>query len=59
MIGGSWPRKGVTGLAIGPVQSLVRGFSHPDFSGEIIDELERLGDRAQGRAGDSPNSAGA
>jgi uncharacterized membrane protein len=29
-------------MAIGPVQLLVLGFSHPDFHGEIIEELERL-----------------
>ena len=29
-------------MAIGPVQLLVLGFSHPNFSGEIIEELERL-----------------
>ncbi len=29
-------------MAIGPVQLIVLGFSHPDFHGEIIDELERL-----------------
>ena len=29
-------------MAIGPVQLLVLGFSHPDFHGEVIGELERL-----------------
>jgi hypothetical protein len=29
-------------MAIGPVQSIVLGFSQPDFHGEIIAELERL-----------------
>jgi uncharacterized membrane protein len=29
-------------MAIGPVQLLVLGFSHPNFHGEIIAELERL-----------------
>ncbi|HUK68055.1 MAG TPA: hypothetical protein VLW50_04755 [Streptosporangiaceae bacterium] len=29
-------------MAIGPVQLLVLGFNHPDFHGEIINELERL-----------------
>ena len=29
-------------MAIGPVQLIVVGFPHPDFHGEIIDELERL-----------------
>jgi uncharacterized membrane protein len=31
-------------MAIGPVQLLVLGFSHPDFQGEIRDELDRLRD---------------
>src|SRR5258706_15279074 len=31
-----------TSMAIGPVQLIVLGFNHPDFHGEIIDELERL-----------------
>jgi len=31
-------------MAIGPVQLLVLGFNHPDFHGEIIQELERLRD---------------
>jgi uncharacterized membrane protein len=30
-------------MAIGPVQLIVLGFPQPDFHGEIIDELERLG----------------
>jgi uncharacterized membrane protein len=29
-------------VAIGPVQLIVLGFSHPDFQGEVIAELERL-----------------
>ena len=29
-------------MAIGPVQLIVLGFNHPNFHGEIIDELERL-----------------
>jgi uncharacterized membrane protein len=29
-------------MAIGPVQLIVLGFSHPDFHGEVINELERL-----------------
>jgi uncharacterized membrane protein len=29
-------------MAVGPVQLLVIGFEHPDFHGEIIEELERL-----------------
>jgi len=28
--------------AIGPVQLIVLGFSHPNFHGEVIEELERL-----------------
>jgi len=28
-------------MAIGPVQLIVLGFSHPDFHGEVIAELER------------------
>jgi uncharacterized membrane protein len=31
-----------TAMAIGPVQLIVLGFSHPNFHGEIIQELERL-----------------
>jgi uncharacterized membrane protein len=29
-------------MAIGPVQLIMLGFEHPDFHGEIIEELERL-----------------
>ena len=29
-------------MAIGPVQLVVLGFDHPNFHGEIIEELERL-----------------
>jgi uncharacterized membrane protein len=29
-------------MAIGPVQLVVLGFEHPNFHGEIIEELERL-----------------
>src|SRR3954464_15929222 len=29
-------------MAVGPVQLIVLGFSHPDFHGEVIAELERL-----------------
>ena len=29
-------------MAMGPVQLLVLGFEHPDFHGEIIEELEKL-----------------
>ena len=35
--------KGIT-MAIGPVQLIVLGFNHPNFHGEIIEELERLHD---------------
>jgi uncharacterized membrane protein len=31
-------------MAIGPVQLIVLGFSHPEFHGEIIAELQRLHD---------------
>ena len=29
-------------MALGPVQLLVVGFDRPDFSGEVLAELERL-----------------
>ena len=29
-------------MSLGPVQLLVVGFDRPDFSGEVLDELERL-----------------
>jgi uncharacterized membrane protein len=29
-------------MAIGPVQLLVLGFDHPDFHGEVVEELEKL-----------------
>src|SRR3954453_21732529 len=29
-------------MAVGPVQLVVLGFDHPEFRGEIIEELERL-----------------
>jgi uncharacterized membrane protein len=29
-------------MAIGPVQLIVLGFNHPEFHGEVIEELERL-----------------
>ena len=35
-------RKEATHMAIGPVQLLVLGFEHPDFHGEILEELEKL-----------------
>jgi uncharacterized membrane protein len=31
-------------MAIGPVQLIVVGFKHPDFHGQIINELQRLHD---------------
>src|SRR5947209_8600617 len=31
-------------MAIGPVQMIVLGFTHPNFHGEIIAELQRLHD---------------
>jgi len=31
-------------MAIGPVQLIVLGFNHPNFHGEVIEELERLHD---------------
>src|SRR3954468_7141869 len=40
-LGPSHDRGGRT-MAIGPVQLIVLGFEHPNFHGEIIEELERL-----------------
>ena len=40
-------------MAIGPVQLLVLGFNHPDFRGEIIEELQRLRDSDTVRVIDS------
>jgi uncharacterized membrane protein len=40
-------------MAIGPVQLIVVGFSHPDFHGEIIAELERLRESGTVRVIDS------
>ena len=40
-------------MAIGPVQLIVLGFNHPDFKGEIIDELQRLRDSGTVRVIDS------
>jgi len=40
-------------VAIGPVQLIVLGFNHPDFKGEIIDELQRLRDSGTVRVIDS------
>jgi uncharacterized membrane protein len=44
--------KGST-VAIGPVQLLVLGFNHPDFRGEIIEELQRLRESGTVRVIDS------
>ena len=40
-------------MAIGPVQLIVLGFNHPDFRGEIIDELQRLRESGTVRVIDS------
>ena len=40
-------------MAIGPVQLLVLGFQHPEFHGEIIEELERIRDSDTVRVIDS------
>jgi uncharacterized membrane protein len=40
-------------MAIGPVQLIALGFSHPDFHGEIIAELERLRESGTVRVIDS------
>ena len=40
-------------MAIGPVQLLVLGFEHPDFHGEVIEELERLREQNAVRVIDS------
>ena len=40
-------------MAIGPVQLIVLGFNHPQFHGEIIEELERLRDSDTVRVIDS------
>jgi uncharacterized membrane protein len=40
-------------MAIGPVQLIVLGFSHPNFHGEIIAELERLRESGTVRVIDS------
>jgi uncharacterized membrane protein len=37
-------RRGEVTMAIGPVQLLVLGFQHPNFQGEIREELNRLRD---------------
>jgi uncharacterized membrane protein len=34
--------EGVGTMAVGPVQLIVLGFAHPEFRGEILDELQRL-----------------
>jgi len=40
-------------VAIGPVQLLVLGFNHPDFRGEIIEQLQRLRESGAVRVIDS------
>ena len=40
-------------MAIGPVQLVVLGFEHPDFKGEIIEELEKLHESGTVRVIDS------
>src|ERR1700756_771726 len=40
-------------MAIGPVQLLVLGFSHPNFTGEVKAELERLRESDQVRVIDA------
>jgi uncharacterized membrane protein len=40
-------------MAIGPVQLIVLGFSHPNFHGEVITELERLHENGMVRVIDS------
>jgi uncharacterized membrane protein len=40
-------------MAIGPVQLIVLGFNHPQFHGEIIEELERLRESGTVRVIDS------
>ena len=37
-------------MAIGPVQLIVLGFQHPEFHGEIIEELEKMAKQAGMRA---------
>jgi uncharacterized membrane protein len=40
-------------MAIGPIQLLAIGFKHPDFKGEILDEIERLKQNSTVRLVDS------
>ncbi len=40
-------------MAIGPVQLIVLGFNHPEFHGEIIEELEKLRESDQVRVIDA------
>ena len=40
-------------MAIGPMQLLVIGFEHPDFSGEVLEELEALRESDTARVIDS------
>src|SRR4249919_3264874 len=46
------PKRGPD-MAIGPVQLIVLGFSHPNFHGEVIAELERLHENGMVRVIDS------
>jgi uncharacterized membrane protein len=50
---GGASREGGRNMAIGPVQLIVLGFSHPNFHGEIIAELERLRENDMVRVIDS------
>jgi uncharacterized membrane protein len=45
--------KGQFSMAIGPVQLIVIGFSHPEFHGEIVAELARLHDQGTVRVIDA------
>jgi len=40
-------------MSIGPIQLIVLGFNHPDFKGEVIEELEHLRDSDMVRVIDS------
>ncbi|MGD8487192.1 MAG: hypothetical protein PVG27_04975 [Chloroflexota bacterium] len=40
-------------MAIGPIQLIVLGFEHPDFKGEVLEELERLREKDTIRVIDS------
>jgi uncharacterized membrane protein len=49
----NWTERRDLIMAIGPVQLIVLGFSHPDFHGEVIAELERLHENGMVRVIDS------